>query len=69
MSARPSEGNPAGDEPQPIPCECWRFRQNLMGPHRSHLAEYERSRRLGTIPDDVWWEAIQVEAQLPDGAA
>lgn len=36
----------------PILCECTRHRRGEIGPHRDAVAELERARRLGLVPDE-----------------
>jgi hypothetical protein len=56
-------------EPEPILCECARWRHNLMGPHRDHRAELERARVAGRLFDDVWYAAVSIEPMLRDEVA
>jgi hypothetical protein len=48
----------------PIVCNCWAARHNLMGPHHDWRAEYERNRAAGSIPDEVWFAAISVADRI-----
>jgi hypothetical protein len=43
----------------PILHECRRYRHAQMGPHRDHVAEFERLRASGRLLDEVWADAIR----------
>jgi len=48
----------------PILCRYRRWRLGLLGDHRDHLAEYDRARLAGRVPDELWAAAMAVEARL-----
>jgi hypothetical protein len=65
-TARPN-GIPSAVWPQeqaPIPCSCRKARLGILGPHRAWAEELRRSRLSGRVQDDVWFDAIQIEAGL-----
>jgi hypothetical protein len=49
----PREYPPQAEAAEPILCRCRRWRRGLLGDHHDHLAELERNRTAGAIPDEA----------------
>lgn len=59
MSRDDPVGRAAQAEPVSL-CLCSAYRHGRMGPHRDHVAEYERAKTAGKAPDETALGRVQV---------
>jgi hypothetical protein len=62
-----SYGTRASVEYLPLRHKCRLFREGRMADHLDHVAELERARAAGRVPDEYYFQALALEPTLRDG--